>query len=148
MTDSQVEKEIDSVEQELIDAARRQDAAALDRIVADDFLITCDTMADKLGDKKLYLAECLASGTIEGGVCQLRQGESASVWKYRRREFNIQVSSYHCRRGTWRCISLDKSMGKEWRTVAVCRLSFTSIARGSFVNCFGELKASFQACKD
>ena len=67
MTDSQVEKEIDSVEQELIDAARRQDAAALDRIIADDFLITSDTMADKLGDKKLYLAECLASGTIEGG---------------------------------------------------------------------------------
>jgi ketosteroid isomerase-like protein len=65
MTDSQVEKEIDSVEQELIDAARRQDAAALDRIIADDFLITSDTIADKLGDKKLYLAECLASGTIE-----------------------------------------------------------------------------------
>jgi ketosteroid isomerase-like protein len=55
------------VEQELIDAMDKQDAATLDRTIADDFVIAGETLSDKLGDKKLYLADCLASGQVEGG---------------------------------------------------------------------------------
>jgi ketosteroid isomerase-like protein len=65
MTDSEVEKEIDKVEQELIDAVTRKDAATLDRLIADDFLIVGETLAEKLGDKQLYVADCLATGPIE-----------------------------------------------------------------------------------
>jgi ketosteroid isomerase-like protein len=65
MTYAEVEKEIDSVEQELIDAVRNQDAATLDRIISDDFLITGETLGEKLADKKLYVADCLASGAAE-----------------------------------------------------------------------------------
>jgi ketosteroid isomerase-like protein len=65
MTHSEVEKEIDRVEQELIDALEQKDAAALDRIITDDFVIAGETLADKLGDKELYLGDCLASGPIE-----------------------------------------------------------------------------------
>lgn len=67
MTHSEVEKEIGRVEQELIDAVDQKDAATLDRIIADDFLTAGETLADKLGDKKLYVGDCLGSGPIEGG---------------------------------------------------------------------------------
>jgi ketosteroid isomerase-like protein len=62
---SEVEKEIDSVEQELIDAMRKQDAATLDRIISDDFLITGESLGEKLADKNLYIADCLASAAAE-----------------------------------------------------------------------------------
>src|SRR5688572_5452019 len=65
MTDSEVEMEIDKVEQELIDAVTQKDAATLDRLIADDFLIVGETLAEKLGDKQLYVADCLGSGPIE-----------------------------------------------------------------------------------
>jgi ketosteroid isomerase-like protein len=65
MTYSEVEREIDSVEQELIDSMRKQDAATLDRIISDDFVITGESLGEKLADKKLYVADCLASGAAE-----------------------------------------------------------------------------------
>ena len=68
MTDSQVEKEIDRVEQELIDAARRQDAAALDRIGADDFLITSDTMETNSEIKSYTLRNVWPLEPSRGGL--------------------------------------------------------------------------------
>jgi ketosteroid isomerase-like protein len=65
MTYSEVEREIDSVEQELIDAMSEQDGATLDRLISDDFLITGEPLGEKLADKKLYVADCLASGAAE-----------------------------------------------------------------------------------
>jgi ketosteroid isomerase-like protein len=65
MTYSEVEREIDSVELELINAMRNQDAATLDRIISDDFLITGEPLGEKLADKKLYVADCLASGAAD-----------------------------------------------------------------------------------
>jgi ketosteroid isomerase-like protein len=65
MTHSEIEREIDSVEQELIDAMHRHDAATLDRIISDDFLITGESLGEKLADKRLYIADCLASGAAE-----------------------------------------------------------------------------------
>jgi ketosteroid isomerase-like protein len=65
MTYSEVEREIDSVEQELIDAMSKQDEATLDRIISDDFLIAGEPLGEKLADKKLYVADCLASGAAE-----------------------------------------------------------------------------------
>jgi hypothetical protein len=65
MTYSEVEREIDSVEQELIDSMRKQDAATLDRIISDDFVITGESLGEKLADKKLYVADCLAPGAAE-----------------------------------------------------------------------------------
>lgn len=67
MTFLEVEQEINTVQQELINAMERQDSAALDRLIADDFLITGETMADKLGDKQLYVADLMASGAVEDG---------------------------------------------------------------------------------
>ncbi|MCI0665647.1 MAG: nuclear transport factor 2 family protein [Acidobacteria bacterium] len=67
MTYSEVEKEIDRVEQELIDAVGRKDADALDRLVSDDFVITGETLGETLADKKIYVADCLATGEAEGG---------------------------------------------------------------------------------
>jgi ketosteroid isomerase-like protein len=65
MAHSEIEREIDSVEQELIDAMHRHDAATLDRIISDDFLITGESLGEKLADKRLYIADCLASGAAE-----------------------------------------------------------------------------------
>jgi ketosteroid isomerase-like protein len=65
MTYSDVEKEIDSIEQELIGAMRKQDAATLSRIISDDFLITGESLGEKLADKNLYIADCLASAAAE-----------------------------------------------------------------------------------
>jgi ketosteroid isomerase-like protein len=67
MTYAEVEKEIDRAEQEWMDAVKRQDAAALDRLIADDFLIASDSLARKLGDKKLYVEDLLASGAVKDG---------------------------------------------------------------------------------
>ena len=67
MTYSEVEKEIDKVQQEWMDAVKRQDAFALDRMIADDFLIAGESLAGKLGDKKMYVADLLASGAVENG---------------------------------------------------------------------------------
>jgi ketosteroid isomerase-like protein len=65
MTHSEIEREIDSVEQELIDAMCKQDAATLDRIISDDFLITGEPLGEKLADKKLYIADCMAFGAAK-----------------------------------------------------------------------------------
>ena len=67
MTYSEVEREIDAVEKEMIDAVSTKDAAALDRIISDDFVITGETLVETLADKKLYLADCLGTGQVEGG---------------------------------------------------------------------------------
>lgn len=67
MTFKDVEKEIDMVEQELADAVTQHDAAALDRMIADDFVIVGETLGEKLGDKKLYVGDCLGAGPIESG---------------------------------------------------------------------------------
>jgi ketosteroid isomerase-like protein len=65
MTYAEAEREIDSVEQELIDAICNQDAATLERIISDDFVITGEPLGEKLADKQLYVADCLASGAAE-----------------------------------------------------------------------------------
>ncbi len=122
MTHLEVEKEIDRVEQELIDAVGQKDAATLDRIIADDFLITGETLADKLGDKKLYIGDCLATGPIEGGSAsydrlKLREyGNTAivnSIFKY---QVTIEGKEYG---GAFLATRVWVINGDQWQLVTV-----------------------------
>jgi ketosteroid isomerase-like protein len=122
MTFLEVEHEINSVEQELINAMERQDAAALDRLIADDYLITGETMAGKLGDKQLYVADCLASGAVKDGSAsrdrlKLRvYGDTAitnSIFQY---QVTIEGKEYS---GRFLSTSVWVKNGEQWQLVSV-----------------------------
>jgi ketosteroid isomerase-like protein len=84
-TDSQTEQEIKNLAHEWLDAARRRDRATLDRILADDFLISGWQPEGRLADKCYYIEDCLKPVQIEEGFYQFdrwqvrRYGETAVV---------------------------------------------------------------------
>lgn len=53
------EEQLVALELEWIDAVRRRDAEALDRLLADDFLAGGGLPLGRLADKKLYTEDCL-----------------------------------------------------------------------------------------
>ena len=55
----QVEQEIIKLTHEWLKAVGQRDFATLDRIIADDFLIAGWLPEGQLGDKKLYLEDCM-----------------------------------------------------------------------------------------
>lgn len=57
--DAQTEQDIIRLEEQWIEAIARRDAAALDHLLADDFLIAGWLPDGQVGDKSLYLTDCL-----------------------------------------------------------------------------------------
>lgn len=51
----QIEQEITRLEREWMDAIRRQDASALDHVIADDCLFAGGLPEGQLADKRLYI---------------------------------------------------------------------------------------------
>ena len=81
----QIEQEIRKLAHEWLDAARRRDRETLDRILADDFLISGWQPDGRLADKQYYIEDCLRPVEIQEGAYQfdrwqVRQyGETAVV---------------------------------------------------------------------
>jgi Domain of unknown function (DUF4440) len=65
MTDSVIEQEIIKLAHEWIEAAGRRDRAALERILADDFLIAGWLPDGQLGDRETYIEDCLRPVDVE-----------------------------------------------------------------------------------
>jgi hypothetical protein len=59
MSDPRVEQEIIGLEHECMEAVARRDGAALDRILADEFVIAGWQPEGRLADKKFYVEDCL-----------------------------------------------------------------------------------------
>jgi len=57
--DTQIEQEIVRLAHEWIEAVGRRDGDALNRILADDFLIAGWLPGGKLGDRQFYIDDCL-----------------------------------------------------------------------------------------
>ena len=68
--DYQTEQEIRKLAHEWLDAARRRDRATLDRILADDFLISGWQPEGRLADKQYYIEDCLRPVEIQDGSYQ------------------------------------------------------------------------------
>jgi ketosteroid isomerase-like protein len=83
--DSQTEQEIRKLAHEWLDAARRRDGATLDRILADDFVISGWQPEGRLADKQFYVEDCLKPVDIQEGSYQFDRwtvrtyGETAVV---------------------------------------------------------------------
>ena len=65
--DYQTEQEIKKLAHEWLDAARRRDRVALDRILADDFVISGWQPEGRLADKQFYIEDCLKPVDIQQG---------------------------------------------------------------------------------
>ena len=84
-TDYQTEQEIRKLAHEWLDAARRRDRATLDRILAEDFLISGWQPEGRLADKDFYIADCMIPVDIQEGSNKFdhwkvrRYGETAVV---------------------------------------------------------------------
>jgi len=65
MTDNAVEQEIIKLAHEWIEAAGKRDRAALERILADDFLIAGWLPDGQLGDRQTYIEDCLRPVEVE-----------------------------------------------------------------------------------
>ena len=84
-SDYQTEQEIIKLAHEWLDAARRRDRATLDRILADDFLISGWQPDGRLADKQYYIEDCLKPVDIQEGSYKYdrwqvrRYGETAVV---------------------------------------------------------------------
>jgi ketosteroid isomerase-like protein len=82
-SDHQTEQEIIKLAHEWLDAARRRDRTTLDRILADDFLISGWQPEGRLADKQYYIEDCLKPVDIQEGSYQFdrwnvrRYGETA-----------------------------------------------------------------------
>lgn len=78
MTDAdyQTDQEIRKLAHEWLDAARRRDRMALDRILADDFLISGWQPEGRLADKQFYIEDCLKPVTVEQGLTTSTSGGS------------------------------------------------------------------------
>jgi ketosteroid isomerase-like protein len=66
----QIEQEIRKLAHEWLDAARRRDRETLDRILADDFLISGWQPDGRLADKQYYIEDCLRPVEIQEGAYQ------------------------------------------------------------------------------
>jgi ketosteroid isomerase-like protein len=65
--DQQTVQEIIKLSSEWMEAVARRDQAALDRILAHDFLIAGWLPEGRLGDKQFYIEDCLRPVDIEQG---------------------------------------------------------------------------------
>lgn len=83
--DYQTEQEIRKLAHEWLDAARRRDHSTLDRILAEDFLISGWQPEGRLADKQYYIEDCLRPVDIQEGSYQYdrwqvrRYGETAVI---------------------------------------------------------------------
>ena len=83
--DDQTEQKIKQLAHEWLDAARQRDRATLDRILAEDFLISGWQPEGRLADKQYYIEDCLRPVDIQDGSYQFdrwqvrRYGETAVV---------------------------------------------------------------------
>ena len=83
--DHQTEVEIKKLSHEWLDAVRARDRASLDRILADDFLISGWQPEGRLANKAYYLEDCLKPVDIQEGSYQFdrwrirRYGDTAVV---------------------------------------------------------------------
>jgi ketosteroid isomerase-like protein len=76
--DSETEREIKMLAHEWLDAARSRDRAALDRILADDFVISGWQPEGRLADKQFYVEDCMTPVNIQEGSYRYDR------WKVRR----------------------------------------------------------------
>ena len=65
--DHQTEQEIKKLAHDWLDAARRRDRETLDRILADDFLISGWQPEGRLADKQFYIEDCMRPVDIQEG---------------------------------------------------------------------------------
>jgi ketosteroid isomerase-like protein len=63
--DSQIEQKILELAHEWIEAIRQRDPVSLDKILADDFVITGWLPGGQLADKKFYIEDCLRPIDVE-----------------------------------------------------------------------------------
>ena len=63
----QTEQEIKDLAHEWLDAARRRDRETLDRILADDFVISGWQPEGRLADKQFYIEDCMRPVDIQDG---------------------------------------------------------------------------------
>src|SRR5262249_40844576 len=88
---TQIEQEIVRLTHEWIEAAGRRDGAALDRILADDFLIAGWLPDGKLGGRQFYIDDCLKP--VDLGQVTF----SYDQWKFRiYDEFAIANCAFKC----------------------------------------------------
>lgn len=76
--DDQTEQEIRKLAHEWLDAVGRRDRATLDRILAEDFIISGWQPEGRLADKQFYVEDCLKPVDIQEGSYQFDR------WKVRR----------------------------------------------------------------
>lgn len=74
---AQIEQEIVRLTHEWIEAVGRRDVNALDRILADDFLIAGWLPGGKLGNKQFYIDDCLRPVDVEQATFSYDQ------WQFR-----------------------------------------------------------------
>ena len=65
--DYKTQQEIQELSREWLEAARRRDHAALDRILSDDFVISGWQPEGRLADKQYYIEDCLKPVDIQEG---------------------------------------------------------------------------------
>ena len=81
--DNQTELEIKKLAHDWLDAVRLRDAASLDRILAEDFLISGWQPEGRLADKQFYVEDCMRPVNIQEGSYRFdrwqvrRYGETA-----------------------------------------------------------------------
>ena len=83
--DNRTEQEIKKLAHDWLDAVRLRDATTLDRILADDFLISGWQPEGRLADKQFYVEDCMRPVNIQEGSYKFdrwhvrRYGETAVV---------------------------------------------------------------------
>lgn len=89
--DYQIEQEIIKLTHEWMDAVARRDSAALDGLIADDFLISGWLPDGRRADKKLYVEDCLRPVEVE------QASYSYDQWKVRVYDDTAVVNCiFHC----------------------------------------------------
>ncbi|HKQ03830.1 MAG TPA: nuclear transport factor 2 family protein [Blastocatellia bacterium] len=77
MSDPAIEQEIIKLAHDWIDAAGRRDHSALNRILADDFMIAGWLPGGQLADKQTYINDCLRPVVVE------QSSYKYEGWKFR-----------------------------------------------------------------
>ena len=102
---SQIEQEIIKLTHEKMEAIRQRDGAALERIIADDFLIAGWQPEGRIADKRFYIEDCLKPVDVEQGAY------SFDRWQFRVYD-NTVIANYLFK---WHALVA----GKEWGGVAL-----------------------------
>jgi hypothetical protein len=101
----QIEQEIIKLTHARLEAVRRRDRAALEQIIADDFLIAGWLPDGQLGDKQTYIEDCLRPVEVEQGTY------SCERWQFRKYD-HIVIANYIFK---WHALV----NGKEWGGMAL-----------------------------